>query len=114
MFVIETLKGHDRTEFDCGVEELNRYLRERATHDMKRRLNRVFVATEEDSGRVIGYYTLAAATIEAEKLPSKYAKRLPRYPIPAALLGKLAVDKNWKSRGSGSCCSPMPFAASRS
>lgn len=101
MFVIEALKGHDRSEFDCGVEELNRYLRERATQDMKRRLNRVFVATEEGSSRIIGYYTLAATIIEAQKLPPEHAKRLPRYPIPAALLGKLAVDNEWKSRGLG-------------
>jgi len=101
MLIIEALQSHDRKNFDCGDVALNRYLRERATQDIKRRLNRVFVAHEDDRDHVIGYYTLAATTIAAEKLPPAQAKQLPRYPIPAALLGKLAVDRAWQKRGIG-------------
>ncbi len=101
MFIIEPLKAQDRKDFDCGEDALNRYLRERATQDIKRRLNRVFVAIEEGKSQVIGYYTLAATTVEAEKLPPSHTKHLPKYPIPAALLGKLAVDKGWAKQGLG-------------
>ena len=101
MYVVEPLKSQDRQGFDCGEESLNRYLRERATQDIKRKLNRVFVIREERKDQVIGYYTLAATTIETAKLPPAHAKHLPQYPIPAALLGKLAVDKAWQNKGIG-------------
>jgi len=101
MYIIEPLKSQDRQAFDCGEESLNRYLRERATRDIKRKLNRVFVIREERKDQVIGYYTLAATTIESAKLPSVHAKHLPQYPIPAALLGKLAMDKACQNKGIG-------------
>ena len=101
MYIIEPLKSQDRQNFDCGEESLNLYLRVRATQDIKRKLNRVFVIREERNDLVIGYYTLSATTIEAAKLPPTHAKHLPRYPIPAALLGKLAIDKAWQSKGIG-------------
>ena len=48
-----------------------------------------------------GYYTLSAASIDFSSLPPETAKRLPRYPqMPAALLGRLAVDV--RSRGTRS------------
>jgi GNAT superfamily N-acetyltransferase len=101
MYITEPLKSQDRQDFDCGEESLNRYLCERATQDIKRKLNRIFVIREERKNRIIGYYTLAATTIEAARLPPSHAKHLPQYPIPAALLGKLAVDKAWQSKGIG-------------
>jgi GNAT superfamily N-acetyltransferase len=101
MYIVEPLKSQDRQGFDCGEESLNRYLRERAMQDIKRKLNRVFVIREERKDQVTGYYTLAATPIEATKLPQAHAKHLPRYPIPAALLGKLAVDRAWQGKGIG-------------
>lgn len=35
-------------------------------------------------------------------LPPEVAKRLPRHPIPAALVGRLAVDNSFARRGLGS------------
>ena len=93
---------HDRTSFDCGVAVLDRYLREQATQDMRRSTARVFVliATDQPS-RILGYFTLSAASIVAQDLPSDLAKRLPKYPIPAALVGRLAVDQGVARQGLG-------------
>jgi len=101
MYIVEALKSRTRDDFDCGQEPLNRYLRERATQDIKRKLNRVFIIKEDGKDRVIGYYTLSATSIETAQLPAAHAKHLPRYPIPAALLGKLAVDRRWQGKGIG-------------
>jgi GNAT superfamily N-acetyltransferase len=101
MYIVEPLKSQDRQDFDCGEESLNRYLRDRVTQDIKRKLNRIFIIREDRKNRVIGYYTLASTTIEAAKFPPAHAKHLPQYPIPAALLGKLAVDKTWQNKGIG-------------
>lgn len=93
---------HDRASFECTNETLERYLKERATQDIRRGLARLFVATPVDNPtRVLGFFTLSATAIVAADLPPEVAKRLPRYPIPAALIGRLAVDRRNAGRGLG-------------
>jgi ribosomal protein S18 acetylase RimI-like enzyme len=93
--VVEPLaRSHDREGFDCGVPELNAYLRRQAAQDMRRGVSRAYVAHERRASKVLGYYTLSAASFGKKNLPEKEAKRLPHYPVPAALLGRLAVDRS--------------------
>ena len=92
--VIEPLgKHHDRSHFSCGITELDRYIKEIANQDIKRRTASVFVAAIEK--QVVGFYTLSATSISREDLPPEMMKKLPRYPIPAVLLGRLAVDYSY-------------------
>jgi predicted GNAT family N-acyltransferase len=61
-----------------------------------------FVLRAADSSRIVGYYTLSAATIELQELPVAVARRLPRYPLlPAVLIGRLAVDRAFTGQGWG-------------
>ena len=93
---------HDRTSFRCGNDSLDRYIREQASQDVRRGLASVFVAVmPEQPERILGYLTLSATSVAASDLPPDAAKRLPRYPIPAALLGRLAVDQGFARRGLG-------------
>lgn len=69
--------------------------------DVRRRVARVFVACENDSASINGFYTLSAASFEKELLTPDEAKRLPHYPIPAILIGRLAVDLNSRGQGLG-------------
>jgi ribosomal protein S18 acetylase RimI-like enzyme len=93
---------HDRSAFSCGVDALDRYLRAQAGQDMRRRIANCFVATPLDTTSVAGYYTLSAASIPVVDLPEDVSRRLPRYPvIPAALIGRLAVDRQYRRRGLG-------------
>lgn len=62
-----------------------------------------FVAAETATQAIAGYYTLAATSIPATDLPPETLKRLPRYPIlPAALIGRLAIDRSFHRKGLGS------------
>ena len=90
---------HDRASFSCGEPSLDRYIRRQASQDTRRRVARVFVASGDPPGRVAGYYTLSAASFEKDNLPAELARRLPHYPVPAAVIGRLAVDL--RSQGSG-------------
>lgn len=92
---------HDRSAFACGAPDLDRYIREHASQDVKRDVARVFVATESEGTAVRGYYSLSAASFQRDSLPDAQARRLPRYPVPAALLGRLAVDDGMKGKGLG-------------
>ena len=93
--------GHDRTAFNSDSEPLNRYLREQATQDVRRRVAACFVALA-DGSRIAGYYTLASASLLLADLPASTGKKLPRYPtVPAVRMGRLAVDQAFKGQGLG-------------
>lgn len=93
---------HDRRGFDCGVPALDRYVREQASQDVKRRLGNCFVAADRETGAVAAFYTLAASSIPLDALPEDQTRRLPRYPLlPATLIGRLAVDRRYQGRQIG-------------
>lgn len=89
-----------REDFDCGVEALNDYLQRYARQNHIKNIARTFVALDHDN-RVLGYYSLASASIEFTSLPADYAKRLPKYPVPAARIARLAVDRTRQGQGIG-------------
>lgn len=92
---------HDRTTFDCGSVQLDRYLREQVTQDVRRRVATCFVALT-DERRISGYYTLASSSVPLSDLPIETTKKLLRYPsVPTVRLGRLAVDQVFKGQGLG-------------
>ena len=96
-------KSHDRKSFDCGEQSLNEYLRQYANQNIKRRINKVFVASPPEAPQqVIGYYGLSAGSLDAGNLPEDLRKKLPRYPVPVVLLGRLAVAESHQGQGLGS------------
>ena len=98
--VIEPLGSHHhRTPFSCGVPALDAYLQRQASQDVRRRVAQVFVAVGDAPEDIAGYYSLSAASFEKDELPPALAKRLPHYPVPAAVLGRLAIDRNHQGRG---------------
>jgi hypothetical protein len=100
--VIEPLgKQHDRATFSCGVAKLDDYLKRRAGQDVRRRIARVFVCTEDGSNLVLGLYTLSALAIDVSAPPEDQARKLPRHPVPAALIGRLAIDRSAQARVCG-------------
>jgi GNAT superfamily N-acetyltransferase len=102
-FAIESLGKHDRSAFGCGVAALDRHLKEQAPQDVKRLIASCFVAVDPASTTVAGYYTLAATSVQITDFPPHILKRLPRYSsLPAALVGRLAIDRRFHGRGLGS------------
>ncbi|HYO64953.1 MAG TPA: GNAT family N-acetyltransferase, partial [Archangium sp.] len=50
---------------------------------------------------VLGFYTLTLGAIERESLPPEVTRRLPHYPLPAILIGRLARDERVRGQGIG-------------
>jgi GNAT superfamily N-acetyltransferase len=102
-FITEPLdRHHDRDAFVCGSDVLDRYLRERASQDVRRRVAGCFVAVADD-GKIVGYYTLAATSVSLDALPLELSKRLPRYAaVPAMLMGRLAIALSHQGKRLGS------------
>jgi GNAT superfamily N-acetyltransferase len=78
---------------------LDAYLQRQATQDVRRRIAQVFVAVGDAD--IAGYYSLSAASFDRKDLPAEMAKRLPRYLVRAAILGRLAVDRPYQGRKLG-------------
>jgi ribosomal protein S18 acetylase RimI-like enzyme len=93
---------HDRQNFCCGNESLDRYFRERIRKEIQAGVAAAFVMANGPS--VLGYYTLSAHSMEREALPAAVVKslKLPKYPlIPATLMGRLAVDVKYQGQRLG-------------
>ena len=93
---------HDRQEFECGVPVLDEYLRRFAEQHRRRGISSVYVLTDSaQPARILGYYTLSAAEVDAGRLTEAERKKLPRYPVPCFRLGRLACRSDQQGRGLG-------------
>ena len=103
LFRIEVLTSEqDRVDFFCGDDALDRYFAERVTQDIRRRVAACYVALENETDRIVGFYTLSASDIPLTEIPETMAKRLPRHTvIPVARLGRLAVNREFQGRRIG-------------
>jgi GNAT superfamily N-acetyltransferase len=117
MLKLEPLTGHhNRNGFDCQVEALNLWLKQTAMQHHGKGISRTFVAVPEneavaggyrragyaDVGRdtIVGFYSLSAALVVTEELPSQLVKRYPRQ-IPVTRLGRLAIRADMQGQGLG-------------
>jgi GNAT superfamily N-acetyltransferase len=91
--------AHVTAGFDCGSEELNRYLEKYALANTRADGAVTRVTTRE--GRVVGYYSLAAGAAEQAEAPARVKKGLARHPIPLVILARLAVDRRAQGVGLG-------------
>ncbi len=104
MLRVERLDGrkHDRNGFDCGVPALNAYLQKQASQHHRDGIATTHVLIDDPApSRILGYYTLAAAQLPLLGLSSADQRRLPRHPVPAARLARLAVAVPEQGQGLG-------------
>ena len=92
------LEGDDRDSFDCGRDSLNAWFRERAWKNQLANVSRTSVLTETGGTRIAGFVSLSAAQIERAFLSKRFQRNMPD-PVPAILLGQLAVDLRDQRKG---------------
>lgn len=102
-FTAPLTPGLRKEAFNSGNQILDRYLKELANQDMKRKLASCFVHPALDSNLITGYFTLSNSSIPPEMIPYKLKKKLPKgyQQIPVTLLGRLAVDVKYQGQGIG-------------
>lgn len=86
-------KEHDRAGFDCGVPELNAFLKSTARQHGDKGISRTFVLNVQGSPAIIGFFTLTLCEVIAEKLPAGFARKYPLHGLPAVRLARLAVSR---------------------
>jgi GNAT superfamily N-acetyltransferase len=85
--------------FDCSAEPLNSYLKRYALGNQSAGAAQTYVAAVGE--RVVGYYSLSAASVEYADAPERLRKGLARHPVPVMLLARLAIDRSWQGQGLG-------------
>jgi GNAT superfamily N-acetyltransferase len=92
---------HDVAGFRCGNELLDRWLVRYAGQNQRRDAARTFVAAGRDQ-RVYGYYTLLAGQLDHREATAEASRGLSHhFPIPVAILARLAVDAREQGHGIG-------------
>ena len=99
----------DRNGFDCGRESMNQWFRRHAWANHAAGLSRANVICDAETDRIVGYVTLSAGQIERAALPKPLQRNKPD-PVPATLLGQLAVHKDHQGKG---CARSLLFFALR-
>ena len=85
-----------RDLFNCGRESMNHWFRRYAWTNHAAGISRVNVVC--DDGLIVGYVTLSAAQIARSSLAKARRRHMPD-PLPATLIGQLAVDRQQQGRG---------------
>ena len=92
-------KSHDIAGFNCGKIPLNDFLLKYALQNQASGGARTYVQTLGE--RMIGYYSLAPASVSPEDAPARILKGQGRYPVPVILMARFAVDNREHGKGFG-------------
>lgn len=100
MLVEPALLGdaHDLDGFRSGNDTLDEWLRRRARANQVGGASRTYVVAADR--RVVGYYCIASGALDLADAPGPVRRNMPD-PIPMAVLGRLAVDRDWQGKGLG-------------
>ena len=97
---IEKLRrDHPVDVFDCGREELNRFLIRFAFPNQQAGASQTYVGVS--GAEIIGFYTLVVGQVAYDDAPERLTKGLAHHPVPLMLLARLAISRAWQGRGVG-------------
>lgn len=95
--------GHDVSRFSNGAHpSLDQWLRGRARASEGLSARTYVVCPRSEPERVVGYFSISTALEQRRILPSAKLRRGSPEQVPLLLIGRLAVDAEWRGRGVGS------------
>lgn len=91
---------HDRSQFTCGFKPIDNFLKKSLSDHVRSGMVAAYIATEERSKLVLGFYTLGALSVRADIGPKAWDRaRIPD--IPVIYIRAVAVHQTWQGRGLG-------------
>ena len=96
----ELTHQHNRKEFDCGINELNQFLRQQARQKTVKHISKTYVACRDSTPTtIVGYHTLTGYSVTTPPVCKEY-KKYP-HPLNAVKLARLAVDRSYQGQRLG-------------
>ena len=92
-------KEQELAGFDCGKAPLNDFLIKFALQNQAGGGARTYVLAR--GKQVVGYYSLAPASVLPEDAPLRVVKGQGRYPVPVILMARFALDLKEQGKGLG-------------
>jgi GNAT superfamily N-acetyltransferase len=90
---------HALNEFDCGKEDLNRFIKHHALVNQQAGGAQTYIGCQGD--QIVGFYSLAVGSVAHSDAPARVTKGLAKHPVPVMLLARLAVDRSVQGKGVG-------------
>lgn len=95
-------RKHDRKVFDCGQDDLNRFLQQYARQAHEHGASKTYVAVDDaDKRTVYGYYTLSPARVDFYRVAEVARLNLGRHDVGGFRLARLAVSQSLQRQGLG-------------
>ncbi len=92
--------AHHLADFQSGEAVLDEWLQKRAIQNMEAAASKTYVICPDGTQRVIGFYAICMGQILNQEATGSMRRNMPRL-IPAVILGRLAIDKDWQGQGLG-------------
>ena len=90
---------HELSAFSCGTPALDTWLKRFARQNQAAGASRTYVVHR--ANRVVGYYALAAGSVERQEAPDRVSRGLARHPLPVVIVARMAVDQTEQGSGLG-------------
>ena len=94
-------RAHPRAAFDCGEPDLNDFLRRHARQSHDAGGAKTFLAIDDADDAILGFYSLAPASLEFSRAPTVVQRGLAHHDVPVFRLARLAVSKGLHGQGLG-------------
>jgi GNAT superfamily N-acetyltransferase len=94
-------RRHDRSAFDCGDAELNVFLMRYARQSHDQGGAKTFLAIDDGTSSILGFYSLAPASLAYDRAPAIIQRRLARHDVPGFRLARIAIDRTRQGQGLG-------------
>ena len=100
VIIEEITRQHNRKTFDCGIDDLNEFLRHQARQKTAKQISKTYVACKTaEANSIIGYHTLTGYSVVTPPTHKDY-KKYP-HPLNAVKLARLAVDRSHQKQRLG-------------
>lgn len=96
LIIIEIRDTIDLSLFCCENEELNKFLKEKARFNEENFLSKVYLYINKNDENVIGFVTLSNYMLRLAD-----SKQFGIQKVPAALLGRIAIDNKYRGQNLG-------------
>ena len=94
-------RKHDRSAFDCGDANMNGFLLRYARQSHDQGAAKTFLAIDDTTKAILGFYSLAPASLAYQRTPEIVQRGLARHDIPGFRLARIAVDRAQQGKGLG-------------